>query len=279
MMNLVTVVFGPELPILKTQAQSIDLYQDDQLVDQILVVVNDDANLISQIDTAWWGRFQDRVKILSRHVFADKFSSNGWHSQQLLKLLAAATSYRDWSMVLDAKTIFIKKLPTTHLFDREQRPCIGTCLPIPSVFSKSQQIVERVLDIELDNQLSPAGVPFFLNNRVVRSMISDIEKQTGQLFSDWFESQPDLTEFLLYSGYVKKLYTNYDVLYNIRCCNIRAVNIGHCEPDQIDQKFQDMVASYTYTVSIHRDLWQQMNSAQQQQYRDILAQRGITCEL
>lgn len=279
MIDLITVVFRQELSILKTQAQSIDLYQNDQFVDQILIVVNDDAALISQIDTAWWGRFQDRVKILSCNVFADKLSPNGWHSQQLLKLLAAASSKQQWSMVLDAKTIFVRKIETKYLFNEDLKPLIGHGRPIQSVFIKSQQIVENLLNIKLENQLSPSGVPFIFNNRVVQSMINDIERLTGQPFNDWFASHPDLTEFLLYSGYVKKIYTDYGVLYDTSGGHYQTVNAGHCEFDQLDQKFHDMVMPITYTISIHRNLWKQMDLAQQQRYRDILAQRGITCEL
>jgi hypothetical protein len=85
--DLVTVVFEPELPVLRAQAQSINLYCRDLGIKNIYVIVNDHESVAKQIDPAWWGDMQHRVVIMPRRTFSTNFADNGWVSQQVLKLL------------------------------------------------------------------------------------------------------------------------------------------------------------------------------------------------
>jgi hypothetical protein len=277
MISLITVVFQEELSVLKMQAQSIDKFLDPELIDNIIVVINDEGSIFN-VDPAWWGSLHNKVMVISRNIFATKYGPNGWHNQQLLKLLTAATCYNSWSLILDAKTIFIRHLDIKQQFDTQDKARVGTCMSIQPVFAESQNLVGDLFNIDLVEQLSPAGVPFFFHNITVRQLILQIEK-TKNSFCDWFLSHPKLTEFLLYSGFVLHQYKSYDVLYNTKTCNIRAVNIGHSEVAQVKAKFYDMGESHTATVSIHRHAWQQMTVEQQQYYRDFLTQKGISCEL
>ena len=103
MIDIVTVVFRDELPILQLQAQSIDLYCRDIGVKDIFVVVNDTDSVADQVDPAWWGSMSQCVKIVPRQKFECNFVENGWVSQQALKMLASSMSTNTWSMVLDAK--------------------------------------------------------------------------------------------------------------------------------------------------------------------------------
>ena len=89
MIDIVTVVFEEELPVLQVQAQSIDHFCTDLGLKNIYVMVNDHDDLTSQIDKSWWGQFQDRVQIVPRSMFATSYVDNGWVSQQVLKLLGA----------------------------------------------------------------------------------------------------------------------------------------------------------------------------------------------
>lgn len=279
MIDLITVVFESELPILKLQAKSVDLYFESSQLGQVYVVVNDADHVIKQIDPAWWGQFADQVVIISRRTFSCAFSQNGWHSQQLLKLLAASVSYNEWSMVLDAKTLFVNPVVGTNLFDLKGRPRVGS-LSIYPVFEPSRRIVEALFDhMNLDNQLGPGGVPFMLNNRMVRNMIVEIEKRTQTAFANWFSEQGMLTEFLLYSGYIIHKQGSYEILYDSLNCNIYPCNLCHSEVASFERKFQNMTEPNILTVSIHRNAWTQLSPDQQDQYRNFLESRGITCEL
>jgi hypothetical protein len=270
--DLVTVVFEPELPVLRAQAQSINLYCQDAGIKNIYVIVNDHDSVADQIDPAWWGDMQHRVGILPRRTFSTNFVDNGWVSQQVLKLLGAAVSFNSWSMALDAKTIFVKPLSFDDLIDSQGRPQTGQ-LDIYPVFEQSRSLVSDLFGIDVARQLGPGGVPFVFNTRMVRAMIADIEQRTGKSFPTWFQAQGSVTEFILYSGYLESIHMT-DLLYNTEQYWLAPCNLCHSEVDAFDRKFQEMQSSLT--VSIHRNAWNRLSHEQQQQYHAFLQQRGIT---
>ena len=270
--DLVTVVFEPELPVLRAQAQSINLYCRDLGIKNIYVIVNDHDRVADQIDPAWWGDMQHRVIVLPRRVFSADFVDNGWVSQQVLKLLGAAISFNTWSMALDAKTLFVKPLRFDDLMDSQGRPQTGS-LGIQSVFEVSRSRVNRLFNIDVTTQLGPAGVPFMFNTQWVRAMMVDIEQRTGQSFPTWFQQQGSVTEFILYSGYLEFAHAT-DLLYNTNKCILLPCNLCHSEVAAFDRKFREM--QHSLTVSIHRNAWTALSSDQQQQYCAFLLQRGIT---
>jgi len=171
MIDLATVVFQDELPVIRLQAQSIELYCQNIGLRNIYVIVNDDQDTKNQIDTRWWGSLADKVTIIPRSAFGTQFVENGWVSQQVLKLLAASISYNTWTMILDAKTIIVKEIKLTDIIDQDGRARIGTYDTFP-VFEPSRLRINQTYNIDLKQQLRPGGVPFLFQNDVVRSLIS-----------------------------------------------------------------------------------------------------------
>jgi hypothetical protein len=265
MIDTITIVFKDELETLKTQAQSLAVYGED--LDTIFVVVNEDTGMGSKINRAWWGRFQERVQIVSREAFGSVWSDNGWLSQQALKLLTSTISGNEWSIILDAKTFFVNPMPVV-----ESKPAVGE-LDIYSVFDPSRQIVNNLFGIDLVKQLGPGGVPFVINNAQTREMINWIESHTHQPFAEWFQNQGMLTEFLLYSGWIQYKFGSLDSIYNISKLDIHPCNLCHSEVDLFERKFDQM--STATTVSIHRRAWEQLTNQQQTQYQEFLSSRGI----
>lgn len=271
MIDIITVVFREELPVLHAQAQSIERYCQHIGIRNIYVVVNDSDSVVAQIDSAWWGTMGDRVLVIPRSTFSTTYSENGWLSQQALKLITAAISYNTWSMVVDAKTIFVKPMLLSEIMDSDQRPCVGQ-LDIYPVFDRSREIVNQLFNIDLQHQLGPGGVPFIINNRMVRSMIADIEQRTAEPFPEWFQSQGMLTEFILYSGYVQ-LQGGFEKVYNTKTNAVFPVNLCHSEVQAFERKFADM--KNASTVSIHRGAWPNLTAEQRQQYQHFLIDRGV----
>lgn len=272
MMDLITVVFRDELPILQVQAQSVDLYCDRDLVHNIYIVVNDHSSVDQLIDTAWWGDYQDRVQIINRSAFGTTWCDNGWVSQQALKLMAGAACASAWSMVLDAKTVFVRPV-TADIFNSAGQVQSGQ-LDIYSVFAASKQIVDQVFGIDMQFQISPGGVPFVFSTETVAGLVQHIQHATGQSFPAWFQQQGRLTEFLLYTGYA--IYTGQISRYDLTTNCINPVNICHSETGIWKIKIDSMIAHNPLTVSVHRQAWQQITAQQQQQYRDFLLAQGLT---
>ena len=267
MIDLITVVFREELPALKLQAQSIALYCQRINVGKICVVVNDDVAVVNEIQPEWWGQFRDQVTVIPRTTWPCKFVNNGWVSQQVLKLLSTEFCISAWSMILDAKTIFVKAVDPIAA-----KPQVGV-LDIFPVFEPSRQIVNQLFDIDLAKQLGPGGVPFIINNPVAQQLVKEVTVLTGKSFADWFQEQGMVTEFILYSGYVIYKFGSFDALYKVAHSAIVPCNICHNEVDQFDHKLKLMHQSTT--VSIHRRAWAQLTHNQQQQYIDFLHSRGL----
>jgi hypothetical protein len=274
MIDIVTVVFEPEIPVLRAQAQSLALYGQKLGIRNIYVVLNDVETIAAQIDPAWWGPLANSVLVIPRTAFSTPFVENGWVSQQVLKLLAASISYNTYSMILDAKTVFVREIIPAHVVDSAGRIQTGR-LPIYPVFEPSRQIVNKLFDIDLQQQIGPGGVPFIVHNDTVRMMIAEVTIRTKTSFPIWFQQQGMVTEFILYSGFVQFLCGNLNVLYDTHNSLGSVINVSHDETDAWPIKINQMRKGETLTVSVHRGAWAKLTVEQQQQYRDLLAQRGI----
>jgi hypothetical protein len=243
-------------------------------VRNIYVVLNGSDTMLPDIDPAWWGELGKHLLVIPRSAFSTTFVDNGWVSQQALKMLAASMSYNPWSMVLDAKTVFVREVNIDELTDSEGRMRVGE-LSVYPVFEPSRQIVNRLWDIDLQRQLGPGGVPFFFHNNTVRYMISECTFRTGEMFPEFFQRQGTLTEFLLYSGYVESKPGMWDLLYSSEAA-FTCVNIGRDEVKDFDWKFKGTKDPRCLTVSVHRDAWPQLTPQQQGTWRNMLIDRGIS---
>jgi hypothetical protein len=274
MIDIVTVVFEQEISVLQAQAQSIALNCQHIGIRNIYVVLNDSETVASQIDPAWWGPLANAVLVIPRTAFSTPFVENGWVSQQVLKLMAASISYNTYSMILDAKTIFVRQLDPNTIVDSAGRIQTGI-LPLYPVFAPAKKIVDELFEMNLQRQVGPGGVPCIVHNDTVRMMIADVTLRTKTSFPIWFQRQGVLTEFVLYSAFVQHLCGDIGVLYDQHNHLGGIVNVAHDETKSWLIKLNQMRKGETLTVSVHRSAWQQLTAQQRQEYRDLLTQRGI----
>jgi hypothetical protein len=273
MFDLLTVVFRDELSVLQVQAQSIDLYCQDIGIQRIFVIVNDDDCVADQINPAWWGSLKNHVTVVKRSRFDAEFVDDGWVSQQALKLIGSALSDNEYTIVLDAKTIFAQELVVSNVINERGQLCVGT-IPVPEVFKASKEITNNLFETNLTHVIGPSGVPFWFNNKLLKAMILYIENCTKQNFANWFQEQGMLTEFILYSGFVLRTYQTFDDIVTQRYYQVQ--NICHSEVARFDQKYNDMQSAKILAVSVHRNAWLQLNQEQKQKYVDFLVSRNIT---
>jgi hypothetical protein len=274
MIDIITVVFEQEIPVLRAQAQSIALYGQKLGIRNIYVVLNDVETIATQIDPAWWGPLATHVLVIPRTAFSTPFVENGWVSQQVLKLMAASISYNTYSMILDAKTIFVRRLDPDTIVDSAGRIQTGI-MPLYPVFAPAKKIVDELFEMDLQRQVGPGGVPCIVHNDTVRMMIADVTLRTKTSFPIWFQSQGVLTEFVLYSAFVQHLCGDIAVLYAQHNHLGGIINVAHNETDSWLIKINQMRKGETLTVSVHRGAWEQLTAQQRQEFRDLLMQRGI----
>lgn len=273
MFDLLTVVFRDELDILRVQAQSIDLYCQNIGIQSIFVIVNDDDIIADQIDPAWWGTLSNYVTVVKRSSFNTDFVDNGWVSQQVLKMLGSLLSRNKYTIVLDAKTIFVQNLNISNIITDTGLIRFG-CGKVPEVFSTSQHIANNLFEVNLTHVLGPIGVPFIFQNNILHNMIATIENLTKESFAKWFQDQGMLTEFILYTGFLLKIYNDYDKF----CTNQHhsVINVCHSEVGIFDIKYQDMNKDIALTVSVHRNAWLQLTDQQKQKFVNLLLSKNIT---
>lgn len=256
MFDFITVVFRDELPLLEIQARSLDLYVKE--VDQITIVVNDTEAVADYINPEWWGQHSDKVVV----KIANQYNISGWESQQLLKLQAAANSNSIWSVVLDAKTWFIKELEVNRLF-ANNRPYVGSVPGKPNVFVQARAFVEQYYNIQMPKVIGPNGVPYLFHTATVKEMTAEFNN-----FAEFFQTNVQgpnfLTEFFLYSGYVIKRYGSIEELYNTTHNYLFPVNISANEAGEFDTIFNNIkrYPKSVLTASIHRNAYRNLTQEQ-----------------
>lgn len=275
MIDIVTVVFEQELPALQVQAQSIDLFCQNLGIKNIYVIVNDQDSLVQHIDPAWWGQFQTQVKIVSRDQFNVDWLENGWINQQVLKILSSSLSDNVWSMILDAKTMITNHMSHNQFVIDNTHLKLGLH-PIADVFQESASIAGHVFDIVIDRVAAPSGVPFIFNNHLVRYMINEIENKVGCKFSDWFLKQGKLTEFILYTAFVKYRYSDLKLVYLHQPVPRMCANVCHSQTSSFDQILGSVKHERSLTMGVHRDAWSRLTLQQQEAYVAYLISLGIT---
>lgn len=273
MIDIVTVVFGEEIPILACQAQSLDLYCQDIGLQKIYVMVNE-PDLADKIDITWWGSLSAKVQIIPQEQFNVKWIDNGWLTQQLLKMYGSALSQNQWSMVLDAKTVLTKKFTLDHLLTGQGQIRLGW-FPTIGVFEPAQRIANRLFGTDNHLTLELGGVPFFFHNASMRDMIEHIETLVEKDFGAWFLDQGMLTEFVLYSTWISLDAVRKDLYKFANPNHLRICHICHSTADQFDRILSDHNADI-HTLSIHRKAWSGLTIDQKLSFQQKLLDRGIS---
>jgi len=274
--DLISVVFEPELILLEIQARSIELYIPHKKISNIIVVVNDADRVADKIQSAWWGINQQKVKIITRSQIGVFSNLDGWSSQQLYKLAAATVASSQWSMCLDSKTWFVQNLDWHKLFDEQGRANFKSfkCMP---AFDSALEFSKKFFNIEFENVIGPGGVPFLFHTNTVHDMVNYIEQKTGKKFLDFFANSlldpHRLTEFVLYSAYVSYANT-YNYLYSDNQ-HYRITNLADWQLDNFPSIIENMKLSDNLTASVQGKAYRLLTDYQ----LDVWIQFLLTAQL
>lgn len=279
MIDFITVVYRPEICYLEIQARSIELYVDQNLINNIIIVVNDSDDVPELIDLNWYGKNKHKVKIIPYSSYGYNFTNrvSGWDNQQLCKILAASKSTQEWSVVLDAKTNFVNPCNRDTLFDSENKAATGI-QPPSKAFNTAKEFVEKIFNISLTQVIGPGGVPFIFHTTTVQSMIEECAELSDKTFIDFFLDNvvlPNhLTEFVLYSGYVQHKYGNLTHLHS-KIIKWSCINIADWELEKFDNLLNSMKSTKCLTASVQGKAWKLLSPEQQVLYLDFLQSKHI----
>ena len=275
--DLITVVFAKEIPLIKIQAKSIELYIDAHRIKNIYVIVNDEDSVANLIDANWWGINSNKVQIITRSKYGVDPTLIGWDSQQMYKLFAAESAECPWSMCLDAKTWFVQNLQWDKLFDSQNRVKFRS-IPVIPVFKPAQKFLENYYNITMKEVIGPGGVPFMFHTQTVKSMFKELNAPFLEFFPKHVRLPDNITEFMLYSAYVIYKYSNYSSLYSQSQPYI-IQNMADFQVTEFDKILENMNYPVTLTASIHSRVYPWLTDEQYERWCRFLVNKHLTVDI
>ena len=271
--DIVTVVYDDETYLLEWQGKSISKYFDSNYINEIIVVDNGSQKCAEKINPEWYSQNKNKLKILNHQDINLTIQPrlDGWRTQQLCKILASAQSKVDWSIVLDAKTLFARNIDMNAWFVNNQ-PQTGW----KTSEGLSEDVINFLTDyfqINFTTQLNPGGIPFFFHTSTLRNMIAFIPN-----FNTWFQDhvcesvEPYRTfvlEFALYSAYLLKIKNGFESLYG-RKKQITPFNLSDWQIKNNPEKFAEILLPIYDTISIKEDAKKHLSEAQKTQWNKFL---------
>jgi hypothetical protein len=274
--DLISIVFEPELVLLEIQARSIELYFPTEKIANIIVVVNDNDSVAEKINKSWWGINQHKVKIIPRSTIGNYSFLHGWSSQQLCKLFAASKASSKWSLCLDSKTWLVQKLDWEKLFDDSGKVNFKSFTYMP-VFDAAKQFTEKFFSIEFTDVIGPGGVPFAFHTDSIRHMIKHVEEKTDNDFFEFFANSlqvpNSVTEFIFYSGYIFSS-NQYHSLYSNKQ-HYSITNLADWQIEHFDDILNQMSSANNLTASIQGRAYPLLTELQFNRWLDFLLSKQL----
>ncbi|ROR67368.1 DUF6492 family protein [Agrococcus jenensis] len=209
-LTFVTVVFEPELPLLRLQARSLARYLDPDCVAAIIVLDNCAGGMGRHARRAVLARFgpvlAPRVSFVRTAQLGMVGSTDGWRSQQAAKLLVARRITTPHYVILDAKNHLIGPAGADDFVDAAGTARGGTHSYAAHPLREGLERTLRYLGADDDTvermiaDFPRTVTPFVADTELARRMMDDIEAEARESFGDAFE-RAGLLEFFLYSGW------------------------------------------------------------------------------
>ena len=206
--SFVTIGFEGDAGLLHLQARSMRLYCPPELIEEIIIVDNSsrDSRRKWQGELLYqYGDLASFVRIIpAANIAAMSTDTDGWLTQQVLKIEIASIVRSERYVVLDAKN---------HLTARLGREFLETLIGQPRMSGISyaghpmQEFLERTLVyLDLDPKahigwFTRTDTPFAMLTNEVRELVRHLEQREGRPFASVF-LDGILSEFFLYSGFL-----------------------------------------------------------------------------
>lgn len=209
-LTFVTVVFEPEIALLRLQARSFARFLDEACVAEILVLDNCAGGMRGgtrrSVLREFGATLAPRVTFTRTAALGVHGGAEGWRSQQAAKLLICGRVRTPHYVIVDAKNHLIAPAGRTAFVDRSGTARGGTHSYADHPLRRELEHTLRYLgadDAEIAaaiDDFPPTATPFVVDTALAREMIEDVEAAAGERFGSAFE-HAKLLEFFLYSGW------------------------------------------------------------------------------
>jgi Family of unknown function (DUF6492) len=208
--TFVTVAHEEDWSVLGLQARSLHLYLPEDLVAEILVVDNSSAGAPAEFLEALlrdYGRLAARVRILSAQEVGDiPDGTEGWFSQQILKLMVSNEIATDRYIALDAKNHLVFPLRRSFLEIGDKIPSWLTNYEKHTLRPYLEKSL-RYFGVNPHDHVRaflPAITPYTLPTAIVRDLIRVVVQREGKPFPAAFLEQR-FSEFFLFAAFLRVL--------------------------------------------------------------------------
>ncbi|WP_170466331.1 hypothetical protein [Ruegeria arenilitoris] len=257
MLSFATVVFSKDFPLLELQALSFARFVDPDLVGSIHVILNDshEDRLRAQVEPILnaYGLHRSKVRVVggdelllqpgqyARRSFLDRVlienrfripgarkhgwrGTNGYRSQQVLKLSAARFAASENLVILDTKNLFLRSFDGSEFF-AESGAARMAFIDVESEFHRKWLL--ESLDALGAPQIDPSGLrtttfstPFAVRRSLILALLDEINDRYGSVQS-LFGSRRRPSEFMLMNAYCLKSPEGYAPWFEDKAqCNI-----------------------------------------------------------
>ena len=278
--TIVTVVFEPELPLLKLQAKSMARFLDPAYAARIIVLDNSARGIPGRV---WqrlrrsYGELGDSVELVSGRRLSGDVSAAGWYSQQVLKLAVSGIVETPTYLTLDSKNHFVRAAGAKD-FEAEDGRARGNFHGYEAHPLRPK--LERVLAyFGLDPEASvprfgATATPFTLYTHKVRAMIDDVESKSGASFAAEF-LRAGLTEYFLYSAWLLSQGERLEDLYDPSGVDCPAIWPRGANVAGVSKAVAEVRAGNPALFSVHRTALARMDGASVRILGDLWTERGL----
>ena len=264
--DLVTVSYLEEGPLLKLQARSLALYGDRALIGNIFIIVNECRlakfkRYLNKEILPEYGRLAYKVKLINySELFSEPIKAKhlGWKSQQALKLLAARCVCSDAYMILDTKNHFVRPLTA----DRIIAPSGQLKMHLGEINNSFKDHFTRACaffgldETPAFDQALPTATPFLMYKDIVLNLLDEMERREQKSFQKIFMTGRPFNEFYLYYAYILAHYGSAQSVYDI--CLV-SVGTLYSKAGNNLAKTQDVLKrvenkNHVYMMGVHREV-------------------------
>jgi len=208
--TFVTVAHEADWGVLALQARSMNLYLPADLAAEIIVVDNSSAGAPAEVRGALrrnYGDLISKVRFLSANEIADiPETTNGWLSQQILKLMVCQEVSTNRFVLLDAKNHLVFPLQRSFLESGDRIPA---WIRNYEKHSLRPFLEQSLLYFELNPEdhikaFLPAITPYTMPTAVVRDLIRLVVEREDKPFPVAF-LEHGFSEFFLFAAFITVL--------------------------------------------------------------------------
>lgn len=289
-LDIVTVVYSREIPLLRLQAASFARFLAPERIGRVIVIVNDIQEAVCRdaIEALRdsYGRFADRLDIvlpdqlfalrpkalgprgirqrfrtwLTRHrrlyplgVLRGWHGNRGWSVQQALKLCVARLSQAENILILDAKNHFVRPVAADTFLTPSGRPRYWQ-VEAPS--EKQRLWIEgsfRLLGAPLpapEAGIPPTVTPVCVPTRVLLACVDELEAQEGPSEAFFSQARGNTSEFMLLYAHVVKHHGTWEAIAEPGLARPATIH-RRSGTARIAQVLDDVEAGRTDIFSVH----------------------------